>query len=72
MTLRPEWLQGGPWGWKSREADGNTIIRVHCPGRGETYQHVITLDWADYDGIPANGRKDAEELADYICTKLNG
>ena len=72
MTLRPEWLQGGLWGWSSRESEARTIIRVECSDRRErTYQHVITLEWGDYDGDPLYGRRDAEQLADYVCAQLN-
>lgn len=72
MIARPEWLQGGAWGWSSRETDQRTVIRVECPDRREkSYQHVIELEWSDYDGDPACGRRDAEQLADYICAKLN-
>lgn len=69
---RPKWVVDGEWSWRSFTAGSSashTVIMAAAKGGG--FQHLIELDWTDYDGDPGYGRDAAEALAAYICRATN-
>ena len=67
---RPEWVcTGRPWSWIS--CSDHTAIRVPSGGAKRGYQHVILLDWGEFDRNPECGKHDAEELAEFVVKALN-
>ncbi len=68
--MRPRWMdQKGQFVWRSYTAglnDAETHIFVELTDGKGGLQSLICLSWGDY-----GSREEAEELAKFVCEKMN-